>query len=80
MTTKTPFRSHTNYVFAWMHISLKLALKRGGKYKCLYSKPKLIWRQLRGKLSEDIIGEFIDEEMEHYLRKLYIHDGIMPIT
>ena len=42
-------------------------------------QPKLAWRRLKGK-KEDIIGEFTNEEMEQYVCKLYMHDGIMPMT
>ena len=29
---------------------------------------------------KDIFGEFMDKEMEQYVRKLYMHDRIMPMT
>mgnify|MGYP006997905514 FL=1 len=49
------------------------------KIKMVKLQPKLVWRQLKHK-KEDIIGESTDEEMEQYVCKLYMHDGIMPMT
>ena len=45
----------------------------------MLKKSKFAWRQLNQK-KEDIIGEFTNEEMEQYVCKLYMHDGIMPMT
>ena len=42
-------------------------------------KTTLAWRQLKGK-KEYVIGKFMDEEMEQYVHKLYMRDGIMPMT
>ena len=41
--------------------------------------PHLAWRQLMGK-NEYITNIFIDLEMEQYAHKLYMRNGIMPIT
>ena len=36
--------------------------------------------QLKGK-KDYVIGKFINEEMQQYVHnKLYMHDGIMPMT
>ena len=49
------------------------------KTKMFELQPKLTWRQLKGK-KEDIIGRFVNKEMEQYLHKLYMQYEIMPMT
>ena len=40
---------------------------------------KVARRKFKGK-KEDIINEFTDNEMEQYMHKFYMHDGIMPMA
>ena len=42
-------------------------------------KPKLAWGQLKGK-KVDVKGDFTNKEMQEYVQKLYMHDGIAPMV
>ena len=51
---------------------------KSNRCRLLVSTPiKVVKRKFKDK-TEDIINEFTNNEMEQYIHKFYMHDGIMP--